>query len=115
MGNPASIAEKYRHYVDIHQAVALGYGTEITVRRRIATGELPRVKIIRDGRRKNVFHLDDLDRVLGARPEPVASSSDEPEYDAELDAAVDEVVARAPKLTSLQRARLGSILDGGAR
>lgn len=111
MGNPAIIAERYSHYLDIHQAIALGYGTVATIRRRIASGELPRVKIIRDGKRKNVFDPVDLDRVLGARPEPVGPAAAE----AALDAAVDEAVAKAPRLSAAQLARLGSILDGGAR
>lgn len=111
MGNPATIAERYSHYLDIHQAIALGYGTVATIRRRIASGELPRVKIIRDGKRKNVFDPVDLDRVLGARPEPVGPAAAE----AALDAAVDEAVAKAPRLSAAQLARLGSILDGGAR
>ncbi|MBC9944456.1 hypothetical protein ICL81_08030 [Leucobacter sp. cx-328] len=111
MGNPATIAEKYSRYPDIHQAIALGYGTMATIRRRIASGELPRVKIIRDGRRKNIFDPVDLDRVLGARPEPVGPAAEV----TALDAAVDDVVARAPRLSSAQLARLGSILDGGAR
>jgi hypothetical protein len=111
VGNPATIAERYSHYPDIHQAIALGYGTMATIRRRIASGELPRIKIIRDGKRKNVFDPVDLDRVLGARPEPVGPVAGQ----AALDAAVDVVVSKAPRLSSAQLARLGAILDGGAR
>lgn len=100
----------FSHYLDIHEAVAAGFGSEATIRRHVASGELPRVKVIRDGRRKNVFDPADLARVLGPQSAPVNPAVAE----SALEDAVDAVVAKAPKLNSAQRERLSVVIAGGA-
>lgn len=87
-------------YLNIHEAVALGYGAESTLRRWIRLGRLPAVKI--GGRVK--IRPADLEAL--ARPVVCDSAHDD------LDAAIDRLVAEAPALSASQIRELQSVLTG---
>lgn len=93
-------------YISLQDAVELGYGGYSTLRSWIADGRLPAVKI--GGRVK--LTIADLDAL--ARPINAAERQRQLDEQA-LEAAIDAVVERAPKLSAVQSARLASILGGG--
>ncbi|MGO1225829.1 helix-turn-helix domain-containing protein [Brachybacterium paraconglomeratum] len=87
------------HYLNLSDAVALGYGAYQTLRRYIADGRLPAVKI---GGRVKVLRTD-----LDALAVPRRESTFE-----DVVSAVERVVAEAPPLTPEQRERLAVVLGG---
>lgn len=84
-------------------AVERGFGGYSTLRRRIASGELPAERV---GRRYLIRESDLEDMVA-----PVAGR---PTERASLNTAIDRIVASAPRLSHEQRDRLASVLGGGA-
>lgn len=89
------------HYVNLTEAVKLGYGAYQTLRRYITQGKLPAVKI---GGRVKVLRAD-LDAL--AVPKPTSSFES-------IESAVERVVASSPPLSDEQIRRLRTLL-GGAR
>lgn len=85
------------------QAAARNYGGYSTLRKMIASGELPAERV---GRRYLVLESD-----LEALATPVVGR---PTERASIDAAIDRLVASAPRLSREQRERLASVLGGGA-
>lgn len=87
--------------ISLQQAVELGYGGYSTLRAYIADGRLEAVKV---GRRYRL-RRNDLEALQipapGRPPERTAA-----------DAAIDRIVAAAPRLTAEQRERLALILGG---
>lgn len=83
------------HYVNLTEAVQLGYGAYQTLRRYITQGKLPAVKI---GGRVKVLRAD-LDAL--AVPKPTSSFES-------IESAVERVVASSPPLSDEQIRRLGS-------
>ncbi|HCG55822.1 MAG: helix-turn-helix domain-containing protein [Microbacteriaceae bacterium] len=98
----ALVADSVQQLVSLQSAVDLGYGAYSTLRRYIADGRLPAVKI---GSRLKVRRAD-LD-ALAVSAGPVAAT--------ELDRAVERVLASAPALTDAQRERLGRLSVGDSR
>lgn len=90
------------HYLNLSEAVELGYGSYQTLRRYIADGQLPAVKI---GGRVKVLRAD-LD-ALAVPKQPVSFET--------VEAAVERIVASAPPLTDAQCRRLAALFGGGAR
>lgn len=80
-------------------AVERGYGGYSTLRKRIASGELPAERV---GNRYLVRESD--------LEEMVAPVTGRPTERASLNTAIDRVVASAPRLSHEQRDRLASIL-----
>jgi hypothetical protein len=74
-----------------------------TIRRRIYDGSLPSVK---DGN-KHFIAVSELNRVFAP-----ASGAPTGHLDDDLEAAIAEVVSRAPKFTPAQIARLSAIFNG---
>ena len=92
-------------YISLQEGVALGYGKYSTLRSWAADGRLPTVTI--GGRVK--LALADLDS-LASTSNTVAPRN---QLDKQvIEAAVDAVVERAPKLSAAQAARLATILGG---
>ncbi len=90
--------------VPLTKAAQIGtYGGYSTLRKKVAEGDLPAVRV---GRRIFV-HLDDLD----AMAEPVVGH---PTTTASIEKAIDRIVASAPCLSPEQRDRLAEVLGGGA-
>jgi len=87
-------------FISLQQAAALGYGGYSTLRKHIADGRLPAVRV---GRRVKV-HRKDLDAL--AIPTAVSPNT--------LDDAVLRAVQAAPHLTDEQRSKLRAVLGGGA-
>lgn len=90
------------HYLNLNEAVGLGYGAYQTLRRYIADGRLPAVKI---GGRVKVLRAD-LD-ALAVPKQPVSFET--------VEAAVERIVASAPPLTDAQCRRLAALFGGGAQ
>lgn len=88
------------HYLNLSDAVELGYGGYQTLRRYIADGQLPAVKI---GGRVKVLRAD-LD-ALAVPKQPVSFET--------VEAAVERIVASAPPLTDAQCRRLAALFSGG--
>ena len=89
--------------VSPREAAALGFAGYSTLLRRIAAGELPAE---RNGR-SYLIRLSDLGAMVppaGGRPTELASDN----------AAIDRLVASAPRLSPEQRERLAVVLGGGA-
>lgn len=78
------------------------YGGYSTLRKKVASGDLPAERV---GRRIFVRQTD-----LEAMPTPVVGH---PTDQAIIDKAIDRIVASAPRLTADQRDRLAGILGGG--
>lgn len=89
------------HYLNLSEAVELGYGSYQTLRRYIADGRLPAVKI---GGRVKVLRAD-LD-ALAVPKQPVSFET--------VEAAVERIVASAPPLTDAQCRRLAALFCGDA-
>lgn len=89
------------HYLTLQQAVSLGYGAYQTLRKYIADGRLPAVKI---GSRVKVLRSD-----LDALAVPKRASSFE-----EIEAAAERIAASALPLTDAQVRRIGAIFCGDA-
>lgn len=90
-------------YLTVHEAVALGYCAESTLRRWIRLGRLPAVKI---GGRVKIRPSD-----LEALARPVTS---DPASDEDLNAAIKRLVAKAPALSPGQVRELAAIFRGVA-
>lgn len=90
--------------VSLQEAVDFGYGGYSTLRAYIADGRLKAVKV---GRRWRL-RLEDLERLEIPAP-------GHPTDRAAADAAIERLVAAAPRLTIQQRERLALILGGGTR
>lgn len=95
---PQSTAE---HYVTLQEAAALGYGAYQTLRKYIAEGRLPAVKI---GKRVKVLRSD-----LDALAVPVRPSA------ADVEAKIERLVEAAPPLTESQIRRLSGLLAAKAK
>lgn len=89
------------HYITLQEAVTLGYGAYQTLRKYIADGRLPAVKI---GSRVKVLRTD-LDEL--AVPKRASSFAD-------VEAAAERIAASAPPLTDAQVRRLAAIFSGDA-
>ena len=89
------------HYLTVQEAVSLGYGAYQTLRKYIADGRLPAVKI---GARVKVLRSD-----LDALAVPKRASSF-----ADIEAAAERLATSAPPLTDAQVRRLGAIFGGDA-
>ena len=89
------------HYLSLQEAVGLGFGAYQTLRKYIAEGRLPAVKI---GGRVKVLRAD-LDAL--AVPKRAAAFED-------VEAAVERIAASAPPLTDAQVRRLASLLGGAS-
>ncbi|GAA0037059.1 helix-turn-helix domain-containing protein [Brevibacterium metallidurans] len=87
------------HYVNLTEAVQLGYGAYQTLRRYITQGKLPAVKI---GGRVKVLRAD-LDAL--AVPKPARSFES-------MESAAERVVASSPPLSDEQIRRLRALLGG---
>ncbi len=84
------------HYLNLNEAVALGYGAYQTLRKYISDGRLPAVKI---GGRVKVLRAD-----LDALAIPKEASP------ADVENAIERLVASAPPLTDAQVRRLSDLL-----
>jgi hypothetical protein len=89
------------HYLSLQDAVGLGYGAYQTLRKYIADGRLPAVKI---GGRVKVLRAD-LDAL--AIPKRATAFAD-------VEAVVERIAASAPPLTDAQVRRLASLLGGAS-
>lgn len=87
----------------LKDAVELGYGGYSTLRKKIASGELAAQRV---GRRYLILESD-----LEAMVAPVPGR---PTEHASVSAAIDRLVASAPRLSKEQRERLANLLGGGA-
>ena len=87
----------------LNEAVERGYGGYSTLRKKIASGELPAERV---GRRYLILESD-----LEALVAPVVGR---PTEHASVSAAIDRIVASAPRLSNEQRERLANLLGGGA-
>ncbi|MGM0928823.1 MAG: excisionase family DNA-binding protein [Actinomycetota bacterium] len=87
----------------LQEAVARGFGGYSTLRKKIASGELPAERV---GRRYLILESD-----LKAMVAPVVGR---PTEHATISAAIDRLVASAPRLSREQRERLAGVLGGGA-
>lgn len=101
MSTPYSPQSSGTHYLTLQEAVSLGYGAYQTLRKYIADGRLPAVKI---GARVKVLRSD-----LDALAVPKRASSFE-----EIEAAAERIASSAPPLTEVQIRRLGAIFGGDA-
>lgn len=97
---PATIAPPAR--LTLPEGVARGFGGYSTLRKKIASGELPAERV---GRRYFILEAD-----LEAMVAPVVGR---PTEQASVSAAIDRLVASAPRLTKEQRDRLAGLLGGG--
>ncbi|OBA59004.1 helix-turn-helix domain-containing protein [Gordonia sp. 852002-10350_SCH5691597] len=97
MGYTPPPASDQSHYLNLTEAVALGYGAYQTLRKYIADGNLPAVKI---GGRVKVLRAD-----LDALAVPKRATTFE-----DVESAIQRVVATAPPLTDAQVRRLSSLL-----
>lgn len=102
MGYSPPPSSDFSHYLNLSEAVELGYGSYQTLRRYIADGRLPAVKI---GGRVKVLRTD-LD-ALAVPKQPVSFET--------VEAAVERIVASVPPLTDAQCRRLAALFGGGAR
>ncbi len=92
----------HTHYLNLTDAVELGYGAYQTLRGWIKQGKLPAVKI---GGRVKVLRSD-----LDALAVPT-----QPSHTFEtVEAAVARIAATAPPLTDEQVRRLSALLDGAS-
>lgn len=89
--------------LSLRAAAERGFAGYSTLRKKIASGELPAERY---GRRFLV-RVDDLEAMLT----PVTGR---PTDDSIIETAIDRVVASAPRLTIAQRERLAVVLGGGA-
>lgn len=90
--------------IPLNKAAEKGtYGGYSTLRRKVASGELPAERV---GRRYLIREND-----LEALVTPVAGR---PTERASLNTAIDRIVASAPRLSHEQRDRLASVLGAGA-
>lgn len=88
-----------KQYLNLTDAVELGYGAYQTLRNYIAIGKLPAVKI---GGRIKVLRAD-LDAL--AVPKRPSSFKD-------IESAVERIVASAPPLSDEQVRRLSALIGG---
>lgn len=101
MGYSTPPTSDLSHYLNLTDAVALGYGAYQTLRRYTADGRLPAVKL---GRRIKVLRAD-LDALLV----PKRSLTFE-----DVENAVERIVATAPQLTDDQVRRLSALFGGAS-
>lgn len=101
MGYTPPPSSDLSHYVNLNEAVHLGYGAYQTLRKYIADGKLPAVKI---GGRVKVLRAD-LDGL--AVPKRAVSFEN-------IESAVKRIVASAPPLSDDQVHRLSSLFGGAA-
>lgn len=87
----------------LNQAVELGFGGYSTLRKKIASGELPAERV---GRRYLILETDLEALIVPAVGRPTEQAS--------VSAAIDRIVASAPRLSKEQRERLANLLGGGA-
>lgn len=87
----------------LREAAARGFGGYSTLRKKIVSGELPAERV---GRRY-LIREDDLEAMVA----PVVGR---PTENASVSAAIDRLVASAPRLSREQRERLAAVLGGGA-
>ena len=100
---PASSTLTNPEHLTLSEAANRGFGGYSTLRKKVASGELPAERI---GRRY-VIRQSDLEALLvPAVGRPSESTS--------INAAIDRIVAAAPRLSNAQRDRLASVLGGGA-
>ena len=84
-------------------AAERGFGGYSTLRKKIASGELPAERV---GRRYLVRETD-----LEALTSPVVGR---PSERTAIESAIERIVGSAPRLSRDQRERLASVLGGGA-
>lgn len=89
--------------LSLKDAAERGYGGYSTLRKKISSGELPAERV---GRRYLILESD-----LEALVAPVVGR---PTEHASVSAAIDRIVASAPRLSKEQRERLATLLGGGA-
>lgn len=89
------------HYLNLNEAVALGYGAYQTLRRYIDDGRLPAVKI---GSRVKVLRAD-----LDGLAIPCRKTTFE-----DVERAVQRIVASAPPLTNEQVRKLSTLVGGAS-
>ena len=89
------------HYLNLTDAVRLGYGAYQTLRRYIADGRLPAIKV---GGRVKVLRSD-----LDGLTVPKRPSTFE-----DVENAVERIVATAPPLTDDQVRRLSALFGGAS-
>lgn len=99
MGYTTPPKSNLSHYISLTEAVQLGYGAYQTLRRYIADGRLPAVKV---GGRVKVLRTD-----LDALAVPTRASGFE-----SIESAVERIVASAPPLSDEQVRRLRTLLGG---
>jgi excisionase family DNA binding protein len=92
-----------RSRLTLSDAAKRGLGGYSTLRKKIASGELPAERV---GRR---YLIDESD--LAALVTPVVGR---PTERASINTAIDRIVATAPRLSREQRDRLASLLGGAA-
>lgn len=101
MGYTPPPSSSLDHYLTLQEAVSLGYGAYQTLRKWIADGRLPAVKI---GSRVKVLQTD-----LDALAVAVKPSTFE-----DIEAAAERLAASAPPLTDAQVRRLTAIFGGAS-
>lgn len=100
MGYSPPPSSDLTHYITLQEASKLGYGAYQTLRKYIADGRLPAVKI---GARVKVLRSD-----LDALATPKHASFND------IETAAERLAASAPPLTDAQVRRLASIFGGAA-
>ena len=101
MGYTPPPSSSLDHYVTLQEAVSLGYGAYQTLRKWIADGRLPAVKL---GSRVKVLRADLDALAVEVRP---ATFED-------VEAAAERLATSAPPLTDAQVRRLGAIFGGAS-
>lgn len=89
--------------VSPREAAALGFAGYSTLLRRIASGEL----LAERNGRNYLIRISDLEAM-------VAPAVGRPSEQTSVNAAIDRLVASAPRLSPAQRERLADVLGGGA-
>lgn len=100
MGAVQELEPLTKQYVDLQEASQLGYGSYQTLRLWINEGRLPAYTL---GNRRVKIRVSDLEAMLV----PKAPSH----TDQVINAAVQRIVASAPRLSNEQRTRLRAILS----
>ena len=101
MGYSPPPSSDLTHYITLQEAVSLGYGAYQTLRKWIADGRLPAVKI---GSRIKVLRTDLDALAVAVRP---ATFED-------VEAAAERLAASAPPLSDAQVRRLSTIFGGAS-